>query len=160
MFGNYNFSIFKITEKAVKIARWNNSGGIFIGNGKYPWGGGGRHRCLRWEITENVYVLQKFSPREGECGDAVRCGRGAESWRRLGSTDTLSPAHGAGPQCGGARRLQDSGGPLGARVGGKRAEARAAATQSVDACCLQVCLWRTEDFLVIFISSLNIGNKL
>lgn len=122
--------------------------------------GGGRHRCLRWEITENVYVLQKFSPREGECGDAVRCGRGAESWRRLGSTDTLSPAHGAGPQCGGARRLQDSGGPLGARVGGKRAEARAAATQSVDACCLQVCLWRTEDFLVIFISSLNIGNKL
>lgn len=57
-----------------------------------------------------------------------------------------------------ARRLQGPG-PSGLEQR-QGAESGAAPTQSMGACCLQVCLWRTEDFLVMFISSLNIGNKL
>lgn len=128
MFSNYNFSIFKITEKAVKIARWNNSGGLFIGNGCSEMASiretvRGWHQCLRCEITANACVLQIFSPREGGHGDAVRCGWGAESWRRRGSADSLTTSTGSrAPAWWGALASRHCGGPFRARVEAERAD--------------------------------------
>lgn len=62
---------------------------------------------------------------------AVRRGWGAESWRRLGGTDALSPARGAGPQRGGPAGSRARGARGSSR--GKGAESRAAPTQSVGA---------------------------
>lgn len=157
MLSNYNFSIFKITEKAVKIASWNNSGGIFIGNGCSEMasvheivGGSTSVQGAKWL---RMFVCYRNALLEKEnVGTQWDVGEGQSPGGGWAAQTLLPPAREAGPQCGG--------GPVRARVEGKRVDSRATSTQSMDACCLQMCLWKAEDFLVIFISSVNIGNKL